>query len=123
MVSIQKGAIRSDEETSAAHRLLQAARSGQVAEVSAVLSSASPSLAACDALTQSGRSLLHIAAHHGHVGVVLAALAQDPEVDVNVTNKVCWHPPCGPVLPVPVVWCVVRRQAWAFASRRPSLGG
>lgn len=95
MVSIAKDVIRSDEQSSPAHRLLQAARSGHVAKVSAALSCASPPLAARDALTQSGRTLLHVAAHHGHLGVVLVALTQDSGVDVNVTNKVCWHLPRG----------------------------
>ena len=94
MVSIPpKGAAIRSEHSSPAHRLLLAARSGQVEEVSAVLSDAPPSLVARDALTQSGRTLLHVAAHHGHLGVVLAAVTQDAGLDVNVANKVCSHLP------------------------------
>lgn len=89
MVSIPKAAAIRSEHSSPAHRLLQAARSGQVEEVSAVLSTASSSLVARHALTQSGRTALHVAAHHGHLGVVLAAVTQDAGLDVNVANKVC----------------------------------
>ena len=90
MVSILREATVTSSEPppSPAHLLLQAARRGEVAAVSAVLSDASPSVAVSDPLTQSGRTLLHIAAHHGHLGVTLAAYTQVKGVDVNITNKV-----------------------------------
>ena len=121
MVSIPKDPIRSDEQSSPAHRLLQAARSGHVAEVSAVLSCASPLFPARDALTQSGRTLLHVAAHHGHLGVILVAVTQDSGVDVNVTNKVCWRDlPHGDMrVTARVAGCVVRAGVACRASPEP----
>lgn len=88
MVSIPKEASSNEQPSSLTHLLLQAARLGEAAAVSVALARASPPVAASDPLTQSGRTLLHIAAHHGHLDVVLVAFTQVEGVDVNITNKV-----------------------------------
>ena len=121
MVSIPKDAAIRSEHSSPAHRLLLAARSGHVEEVSAVLLAARPSLVARDALTQSGRTLLHVAAHHGHLGVVLAAVTQDAGLDVNVANKVCSHLPHARVrVTERVPGRVVRRLVACVHVRAPA---
>ena len=64
--------------------LLNAARKGDVEDVKELLSDG---LYPDSPLTQSGRTLLHVTAHHGHLDVLLL-VAGRYKMDPNVVNKV-----------------------------------
>jgi ankyrin repeat protein len=79
--------LDSSSESDPSSSLLNAARKGDAKEVKRLLSDV---LSPDSPLTQSGRTLLHVSAHHGHLGVLLLVASNSEKwgpANPNVINK------------------------------------